>query len=170
METHTIKAVLLLPIGVVKVIWRIAGKVVAPALRDDIIKYTGTPQVYARQEAGIEAAIHSMNIMYGDKNIWLLSQTKTWLEMQLRGSEKTEFAFLGTKIKIITEGHRCLEAAVSIQLFKDLYVTIKVSEWISKSELVSKIGPIEPQSTYCAFTASLKFKATSTMSTISDIC
>ena len=63
METYTTKDVLLQPIGVGKVIWRIAGKVVASALRDDIIKYTGTPQVYARQEAGVEAAIHSMSIM-----------------------------------------------------------------------------------------------------------
>ena len=54
--------------------WRVAGKVIVLVLKEDVIKYTGRLQVCARQEVGIEAAIHSMNMTYEDDNtnaIWL---------------------------------------------------------------------------------------------------
>ena len=43
--------------------------VIVSVLEDDVIKCTGTFQVCAGQEAGIEAAIYSMNMMYEDENI-----------------------------------------------------------------------------------------------------
>ena len=42
--------------------------VIVSVLKDDVIKCTGTFQVCAGQEAGIEAAIYSMNMMYEDEN------------------------------------------------------------------------------------------------------
>ena len=74
-ETHTIEAFLscrLIPldknpglrhIGVGEVLHRIASKVIVSVLKEDVIKCTGALQVCARQEAGIEAAIHSMNMI-----------------------------------------------------------------------------------------------------------
>ena len=79
-ETHTIEALLfyrlisldknpgLRPIGVGEVLRRIAGKVTVSVLKEYVIKYTGTLQVCNGQEAGIEVAIHSMNMMYEDEN------------------------------------------------------------------------------------------------------
>ena len=78
-ETHTIEAFLscplipldknpgLRPTGVGEVLRRIAGKVIVSVLKEDVIKCTGTLQVCAGQEAGIEAAIHSMDMIYEDE-------------------------------------------------------------------------------------------------------
>ena len=55
------------PIGVGEVLHRIACKVIVSVLKEDVIKCTGTLKVCAGQEAGIEAAIHSMNMMYEDE-------------------------------------------------------------------------------------------------------
>ena len=56
------------PIGVSEVLRRITGKVVS-VLKEDVIKCTGTLQVCNGQDTRIEAAIHSMNMMYEDENI-----------------------------------------------------------------------------------------------------
>ena len=56
------------PIGVGEVLRRIAGKVIVSVLKEDVMKTTGSLQVCAGQEAGIEAAIHTMNKMYDDEN------------------------------------------------------------------------------------------------------
>ena len=67
-EIHTIEAFLsyrlipldknpgLRPIGVGEVLRRSADKVIVSVLKEDVIRCTSTLQVYARQEAGIEAA------------------------------------------------------------------------------------------------------------------
>ena len=55
-------------IGVSGILRRIAGKVIVLVLKEDIIKCTGTLQLCGGQEAGIKAAIHSMNMMYGNEN------------------------------------------------------------------------------------------------------
>ena len=55
------------PIGVSEVLHRIACKVTVSVLKEDVIKCTGTLKVCAGLEAGIEAAIHSMNMMYEDE-------------------------------------------------------------------------------------------------------
>ena len=56
------------PTGVDKVLRRIIGKIIVSVLKKDVIKYTGTSQVCAGQEAGIDVAIHSINMMYEDEN------------------------------------------------------------------------------------------------------
>ena len=56
------------PTGAGKVLRKIVGKVIASVLKEDVIKCTGTVQVCAGQEAGIEPAIHSMNMMHEDEN------------------------------------------------------------------------------------------------------
>ena len=70
--------------------------------------------------------------------------TKTWLEVKPCASDKVKSVFFETKIKITTEGRRYLGGSVGTRKFKDLCITTKVNEWISKLELLSKIPAIEP--------------------------
>ena len=56
------------PIGDGEVLRRTNGKIIVSVLKKDIIECTGTLQVYAGHEAGKEAAIYSMNMMYEDEN------------------------------------------------------------------------------------------------------
>lgn len=56
------------PIGSGEVLRRIAGKVILSFLKNDFIDCTGSLQVCAGQEAGIEAAFHSVNSIYNDGN------------------------------------------------------------------------------------------------------
>ena len=56
------------PIGVGGVLRRIAGKVIVSVLKNDIIDSTGSLQVCASQEAGIEAAVYSLNLLHNDEN------------------------------------------------------------------------------------------------------
>ena len=84
-ETHPIEAFLscrLIPLDknlglrlivVGGVLHRVGGKVIVLILAEDVIKYTGTLQICAGQEAGIETAIHSMNMMYKDENTDVIS-------------------------------------------------------------------------------------------------
>ena len=79
-QTHTIETFLccrLIPLdknpglqltGVGTVFRRIAGKVIVSVLKEDVIKCTGTLQVCAGQDAGIEAAVYSINMIYEDEN------------------------------------------------------------------------------------------------------
>ena len=53
--------------GVGEVLHRIACKVIVSVLKEDVTKCTGTLKICAAQEAGIEAAMHSMNMMYEDE-------------------------------------------------------------------------------------------------------
>ena len=55
-------------IRVGEVLRRIAGKVIVSVLKNDVIDCTGSLQVCAGQEAGIEAPVHSLNSMYNDEN------------------------------------------------------------------------------------------------------
>ena len=57
------------PVGVSEVLRRITGKVIVSVLKEDVIKCTGTLQVCIGQDTRIDAAIHSMNMMYEDENI-----------------------------------------------------------------------------------------------------
>ena len=56
------------PNGDGEILRKIAGKVIASVLKENVIKCTGTLQVCDGKKACIEAAIHSMNMMYKDQN------------------------------------------------------------------------------------------------------
>ena len=53
--------------GVGEFLRRIAGKVIVSVLKKDLIKSTGTLPVFAELEAGMEAAIYSINMIYKDE-------------------------------------------------------------------------------------------------------
>lgn len=54
-----------------KVLRKIAGKVIVLVLKTDGINCTGSLQVCAGQETGIEAAAHSLNSLYNNKTLML---------------------------------------------------------------------------------------------------
>ena len=56
------------PIGIGEVLRRIIGKVVMKLLKRDVLKATGSLQLCAGQDAGSEAAIHSVYDMFNAKN------------------------------------------------------------------------------------------------------
>ena len=71
--------------------------------------------------------------------------TNTWLAVNKScDSEKVESAFFRTKLKTTTEVRRQLGGSVGTRKFKDVYIKTKVNEWISQSELLTKIATIEP--------------------------
>ena len=106
----------------------------------------------------------SVQTEIGPKFGYYPKPTKVWLVVKPCASEKVKSVHFVTKIKITTEGRRYREGSADTRKFKDLYITTKVTEWISQLELLSKIAY------YCAFTADFKHKVTCTMSTIPDIC
>ena len=79
-ETQTIEAFLscrlipldknsgLRPIGVGEFLRRIAGKVIVWILKNNVVNFAGSLQVCVCQEAGIKAAVHSLNSMYKNEN------------------------------------------------------------------------------------------------------
>ena len=56
------------PISVREILRGIAGKVIVSVLKNDVIDCSGSLQVCAGQEAGIEAAVYALNSMYNDEN------------------------------------------------------------------------------------------------------
>ena len=52
------------PIGVGKILRRIAGKVVISTVKDDVISSVGSLQVSAEHDAGCEAVVHPMNSIF----------------------------------------------------------------------------------------------------------
>ena len=52
----------------VEVLRRIARKVIVSILKNDVIDCTGSLKVCVGEEAGIEAAVHSLNSRYNDEN------------------------------------------------------------------------------------------------------
>ena len=55
------------PISIGEVIRRIFGKALITVVKDDIVKATGSLQVCAGQQAGCEAAVHSMNSIFQEE-------------------------------------------------------------------------------------------------------
>ena len=52
------------PIGVCEAAHRKIGKAILKVLKPDILKGTGNLQLYAGQEAGVEAAVHAICILF----------------------------------------------------------------------------------------------------------
>ena len=58
------------PIGIGEVLRRIAGKVVMSIVKDDVTKAVGNLQLCGEQDAGCNAAIHSMHDIFGNKQCY----------------------------------------------------------------------------------------------------
>ena len=52
------------PIGIGEVVWRIIGRAIISIIKDDIQAAAGTAQLCAGQEAGCEAAVHTMKQVF----------------------------------------------------------------------------------------------------------
>ena len=62
------KNLVLRPIGVGEVPRRITRKVIVSVSKNEAIGFTGSLQVCAGQEAGTEAAVHLLNLLYNEEN------------------------------------------------------------------------------------------------------
>ena len=56
------------PIGIGEVLRRVIGKIVMQLLKRDVLKATGSLQLCAGQDAGSEAAVHTVYEMFNKEN------------------------------------------------------------------------------------------------------
>jgi hypothetical protein len=72
-------------------------------------------------------------------------------------------------VKITTDGHKQLGAALGSSNFKVEFITKKVEEWTEEISQLTKVAYTEPQAAYSAFIQGVKHKWTYTMRTVEDI-
>lgn len=94
---------------------------------------------------------------------------KSWLIVKNEFLPKSEELFYNSRINITSKGRKPLGAIIGTNEFKNEYVSEKVEKWITQIELLSKIGYIDPNSAYIAYTRCFKHKFGYTMRTIPDI-
>ena len=66
------------PIGIGKILRRIAGKVVITSIRNEIISFVGSLQVCAGHDTGCESLIHAMQRIYQDEAIILVDASNAF--------------------------------------------------------------------------------------------
>ena len=59
--------------------------------------------------------------------------------------------FIDTKINVITEGKRHLDAVIGSNDFRTKYVSEKVTEWCSELKILSEFAKSQPSAAYTAF-------------------
>ena len=69
-------------------------------------------------------------------------------------------AFMGSELKVTSEGKRHLGAVVGSEAFKVSYTKSLLDDWIKQLKLLSTIAQSEPQSTYSVFVGGFKGKLT----------
>ena len=61
---------------------------------------------------------------------------------------KTVDVFMGSKVKVTSEGKRHLGAVIGSEVFKVSYAESLVDDWIKQLKLLSIIAESDPQSAY----------------------
>ena len=82
---------------------------------------------------------------------------------------RAEELFHNTGINITAKGRKQLGAIVGTYEFKKEFISKKVEKWIEQIELLSKIGNIDPHSSYIAYTRCFKHKFGYIMRTVPQI-
>ena len=77
--------------------------------------------------------------------------TKTWRISKEDKLEKAKSIFMGTGVKITSDGMRHVGAAIGSKAFKDSYVLQKIEEWVDSVGRLAKIAitrkqPFQPSS------------------------
>ena len=80
---------------------------------------------------------------------------KSWLIVKPGLEEQAQAAFLGTEVRITSEGHRYLGAPIGTETFKHTFVKKKVAEWIGELNSLTNIAKSEPQTAFSAFSVGL---------------
>ena len=95
--------------------------------------------------------------------------SKSWLVVKPEAEERAREVFRDTSVKITTDGHKQLGAALGSSNFKVEFITKKVEEWTEEISQLTKVAYTEPQAAYSAFIQGVKHKWTYTMRTVEDI-
>ena len=83
---------------------------------------------------------------------YFVKPSKSWLILKCENQAlEAEQLFMGTPIKITTNGKRHLGATIGTNGFKNDYMQEKVSEWCSKLKVLSKMAHSNPQTAYAAY-------------------
>ena len=105
----------------------------------------------------------------GPKYGYFPEASKSWLIVKPELEEEAIETFRGTSVKISTNGHKHLGAAIGSEEFKVDYIQAKVKEWTDEITELSKIARTEPQAAFSAFVQGIKHKWTYAMRTVKDI-
>ena len=73
---------------------------------------------------------------------------------------KTVDAFVGSELKVTSEGKRHLGAVIGSEAFKVSYTTSLLDDWIKQLKLLSILAQSQPQSAYSVFVGGFKGKLT----------
>ena len=95
--------------------------------------------------------------------------TKSWLIVKPEHVEYAMDIFEGTDIRITTDGKRHLGAVIGTEIFKDEYVSGKVSEWIDQLIELEKVAKVDPHVAYCAYVHGLQNRYTYVLRTIPNL-
>ena len=95
--------------------------------------------------------------------------SKSYLIVKEQHYNKAVDVFMGSKVKVTSEGKRHLGALIGNEAFKVLYAKSIVDDWIKQLKLLSIIADSEPQSAYSAFVGSFKGKLSDFMRTIPSL-
>ena len=77
--------------------------------------------------------------------------------------------FQGTNVKITTDGHKHLGAALGSPDYRDRYISKKVADWNQELMTLSKIAETVPHAAYCALVQGVRNKWLYIMRTIPNI-
>ena len=81
---------------------------------------------------------------------------KCWLITKPEKEEEARAVFGATAIKITTEGHKHLGAALGSRSYFEEYVGEKVEDWVSQITKLAEFAVSQPQASYAAFTFGLR--------------
>ena len=83
---------------------------------------------------------------------------KTWLVVKEGLEDAATEAFVGTSVRVTTQGRKHLGAALGSRSFVEQCVSQQVEEWIAELEQLSTIARSHPQAAYSAYSHGLKGK------------
>ena len=95
--------------------------------------------------------------------------TKTWLIVKSESQSEGEQIFIGTDVKITTEGQKHHGAVIGSKSFKREFITVKVKKWMEELSMLSKVAKFAPHESYVCFTSGYKHKISYLMRTIPDM-
>ena len=84
--------------------------------------------------------------------------SKSFLIVKQHYKEYAEIIFVGSNIKITTQGARHLGAVLGDIIFKEEYLRNEVQSWKNQLEIVSKIAEIQSQAASSAYMFEFKHK------------
>ena len=116
-----------------------------------------------------QARLRHIGIHYNNKGLSLATSprpSKSYLIVKEQHYNKAVNVFMGSKVKVTSEGKGHLVAVIGSEVFKVSYAKSLVDDWIKQLKLLSIIAESEPQSAYSAFVGGFKGKLTYFMRTI----